>query len=177
MIHKEIFISNINKIRARLLHICRKAAFDQPNGVLKGLDRLALKAVNGPALLNKKETEPPSLPYSTGKCAERYKVNLKQFVKVDWNQRDIDIAKQLGVSRERVRQLRNDFKKHKSKYHKQGIRTIAILNTPRRQLEGKTIKELQALFPGACQQTIKVNLAKLGIPIKFIKPQKSLLNL
>lgn len=78
------------------------------------------------------------------------KISQEQLDAIDWEMtKDIDIANQLGVSRERIRQLRDTLNKPDCKVHR--LRSASIvaykwLTDHREELEGKTKREISELF-------------------------------
>ncbi len=50
----------------------------------------------------------------------RKKAFYQRFAKVDWAKSNVEIAAELGVSRERVRQVRNEFRKPKPPLESRG---------------------------------------------------------
>lgn len=88
-------------------------------------------------------------PYPTQNKANS-KINKEQLGAIDWEwTKDIDIAKSLGVSRERVRQLRNQLQKPDAKvHHLKPANTDLLLwiKDHRTELEGKPFRKLLGLF-------------------------------
>lgn len=78
-------------------------------------------------------------------------VTVEKLDSVDWEQtKDIDIARQFGVSRERVRQLRAQLGKPDCQVSRLGQKAVAVLNWAKQNregLDGKSIRDISELVP------------------------------
>lgn len=100
-------------------------------------------------------------------------VSGKQWEEVDWTKRDVDLAKLLGVSRERVRQVRRKLNKPRSPDHHRNQSFIDFrewFNADRKWLSQLTPTELAAVYPKpVIASTITYFLEKLGVVPKRTK--------
>jgi hypothetical protein len=98
------------------------------------------------ATLSHMGVRPCSLPHIARK---RSKARAK-WDGVDWRLRDTDIANQLGITRERVRQVRRSRGEVNAVNHRGNIRTIqvaALIRDRKHELDGLHIADIEAALP------------------------------
>lgn len=105
-------------------------------------------------------------------------VTAAQWASVDWNLRDTDIATLVGVTRERVRQVRKRLNKPKSAKHHQhprGIWLRAWLETNRSALDGLTGSQIAEACPRTYNHAfILKSCRELGIKVAVRVPVEEL---
>ena len=82
------------------------------------------------------------------------RVSSAQWEKVDWAERDADIARELGVSRERVRQVRADRQAGPSSHRKLVRKFVGWCKARRGDLHGQTVAAVVAKFGGGLSQQV-----------------------
>lgn len=94
-------------------------------------------------------------------------VTRDEWGKADWNLRDVDLANNFGICRERVRQMRNLLSKpaSPSKHLVQGtVAAIRWLRENREAANGLMLKDIVALFPfPVTEGCVKGALGRLGM--------------
>lgn len=113
----------------------------------------------------KRAHESPDVPY------KNRRPRFVRFANVDWSKRDVELAAELGVSRERVRQVRKAKQDRRATYYHKADNAIAVLEwaSPiREQLAGKTAIEVAALCPVRVHaDTIRRLMRNLRIPFRM----------
>lgn len=115
-------------------------------------------------------------PFPT-KNAYNTKYTQEQLDAVDWEwTKDTEIAKAFGMSRERVRQLRNQLQKPKSKLEHLSQNQTAVmlwLRDHRSEVEGKALKEAAEIIPAnGLSRTAMYKLLQLHTDIEFAPGSK-----
>ena len=82
------------------------------------------------------------------------RVSSAEWEKVDWTQRDADIARDLGVSRERVRQVRADRQAGPSSHRALVHKFVGWCKVRRGDLHGQTVAAVVAKFGGGLSQQV-----------------------
>lgn len=89
---------------------------------------------------------------------------------VDWKNRDVDIARNLGLSRERVRQVRTKLGKPPSPYQRQGDVGRWVIDN-REKISGMAIKDIHRICPlKTLSQCIYAAMKTNGIPFAVCVP-------
>lgn len=90
-----------------------------------------------------------------------------RFSSVDWRKRDVDIAKEIGCTRERVRQVRIKMGKPRSPVHHQGsatIQAVAWVGKNRARVSKMTVTDVVEASPiKLCRSTWHRLLRSIGI--------------
>jgi hypothetical protein len=96
-------------------------------------------------------------------------VTATQWHAADWTQRDSDLARQLGVSRERVRQIRGALGKPRSLFHRRSKSFLKFhdwVNRTQREWKRLTASEIARLYGQRAQPaTIEKWCGFLGIQL------------
>lgn len=105
------------------------------------------------------------------------RVTREQWANTDWSLRDKDIAAILGVSRERVRQIRKILRKDKAKFHRNngtGIFLRRWLESVAASVSSLTLPQLVDLCPQkTTYATLKKIVTEMGlVPAPFISLDK-----
>jgi hypothetical protein len=82
------------------------------------------------------------------------RVSSSEWDKVDWSLRDADIARELGVSRERVRQVRADRRAGPSSHRALVHKFVGWCKSRRDKLHGQTVAAVVAKFGGGLSQQV-----------------------
>jgi len=82
------------------------------------------------------------------------RVSSAEWDKVDWTERDADIARELGVSRERVRQVRADRQAGPSSHRLTVRKFVGWCKARRKELHGQTVAAVVAKFGGGLSQQV-----------------------
>jgi hypothetical protein len=118
----------------------------------------------------------PRSPRS-GQHAEGRKVDMEVVAKADWaNFRDVDLARQWGITRERVRQLREQLKAPPCRFGRHSPAAVKILlwlEKNRAEVEDKQASEIAKLIPyDYTLLTVYKCLRASGIPFKWCSNRK-----